>query len=375
MFLEVLHAPTLNLCYFSPCEYHFSPCEFLAVSDYVWGNSETKFFFELSPDSVLKAMERAGYQTTGRCLTLNSMENRVYDVELQLDEHSKNPSDRFKVLKFYRPGRWTKEQILEEHGFLLELAGQEIPVIAPETGDAGNSLFLDEGTGIYYAIFAKRGGRAPDELDEEKLAWIARAIARIHLQGETKSAEHRIRLHTDTYGYANMDFLVDKQLIPMELESRYIELAENISDTIVDWVDEAECIRLHGDCHLGNILWRDSGPLFLDFDDMVMGPPIQDLWLLVGERDGERAEKQWETLIKNYETFRPFDHESRRLVEPLRALRFMHFSAWIGKRWQDLAFQQAFPYYGSFEYWEEQVRDLEEQWKRIEALPKSNATI
>lgn len=338
------------------------------MSDYVWGNSETQFFFELGPDHVLAAIERAGYQTTGRCLTLNSMENRVYDVELALEERPRNPSDRFRVLKFYRPGRWTEAQILEEHEFLLSLAAHEIPVIAPEQNSNGESLFFDEETGIRYAIFPKRGGRAPDELNEEKLAWIARSIARIHLLGETKDAEHRIRLHTDSYGYANLDYLMDKGLIPMQLEDRYAEIAESICDTSVDWIDEAECIRLHGDCHLGNILWRDDGPLFLDFDDMVMGPPIQDLWLLVGERDGPAAEKQWEILIENYETFRPFDRASRRIVEPLRALRFMHFSAWIGKRWQDPAFKNAFPYYGTFEYWDEQVRDLEEQWDRIQKL-------
>lgn len=338
------------------------------MSDYVWGNSETKFFFELGPESVLTAVERNGYATTGRCLTLNSMENRVYDVELLLEETPKIPADRFRVAKFYRPGRWTLDQIREEHEFLLSLADHDIPVIAPESDHSGETIHLDPETGIYFAIFPKRGGRAPDELSHEQLAWLGRTIARIHQVGEAKPANHRITMNYESYGYSNLDFLLNEQKIPLELEKPYASIVETIGEKAADWFSEAESIRLHGDCHLGNILWRDSGPLFLDFDDMVMGPPVQDLWLLMSERSGPRAEAEWDLLIENYSTFRTFDYGSRRLIEVLRAMRFIHFSAWIGKRWQDPAFQQAFPYYGTHQYWSEQLRDLEEQWDWIQRI-------
>lgn len=335
----------------------------------IWGERETKYFFHLTPDRVLEAVEGAGIRTTGRCLVLNSMENRVYDVELEDDGtfDPKNPSSRFRVIKFYRPGRWTREQILEEHEFLAELKGEEVPVIAPLAFPDGETLRLDDDSGIYYAIFPKMGGRAPDELADDQLAWIGRTLARLHAVGAKKAAKHRLSLDPDTYGRANLEFLLEKNLIPLEYERRYAETVTEICEVADRLFAGVPRQRIHGDSHLGNFLWHpDRGPLVLDFDDMVMGPPVQDFWLLFPGRD-EETKRQWEVFLEAYETLRLFDWETLRLVEALRALRFVHFSSWIGKRWQDPAFQSAFPHYGSHQYWQEQTQDLEEQLELVEA--------
>lgn len=337
-----------------------------------WGDAETQFFYEITPDRVLEAVETSGIRTTGRCLVLNSMENRVYDVELEEAENPANPSSRQRVVKFYRPGRWSREQILEEHEFLLELAADDIPVIAPLKFSDGETLKVDASSGIFYAIFPKMGGRAPDELSREQLEWFARLLARLHIVGAEHDSQHRIYLDTNTYGSANLDYLLETRAIPMELESRYANAVDRICEISGPWFEETPMQRIHGDCHLGNFLWRpDSGPLLLDFDDMVMGPSVQDFWLLFSGRD-EDTKRQWDIFLDSYESLRHFDRGSLRLVEALRALRFVHFSAWIGKRWKDPSFQQAFSHYGSFQYWQEQTLDLEEQVRLLE-LARDNA--
>lgn len=335
-----------------------------------WGEERTRFFFELTPDRVLEAVETTRLRCTGLCHALNSFENRVYDVELDLDEDAaarsarKSVSVNRRVVKFYRPGRWSREQILEEHEFLYDLRSEEIPAIAPLTFPTGETL-RQTSQGIWYAVFPKVGGRAPDELSEDQLVRLGRLLGRVHNVGAAKKAQHRVELNVETYGQANLDYLLSGEVIPLEFRSRYEVAAREIfrltREMLIGIVPE----RVHGDCHLGNILWNDEGPFFLDFDDMVRGPAVQDIWLMVPGRD-EEARRQREILIRGYEEMRDFDRVTLRLIEPLRALRFIHYTAWVSRRWDDPIFPQSFPEFGSYRYWSDETKDLEEQlrWMR-----------
>jgi Ser/Thr protein kinase RdoA (MazF antagonist) len=337
------------------------------MSQSAWGES-TRFFFELTPDRVLAAVEAAGLVSTGRCMALGSFENRVYDIELEPES-----AERFAtggagrvanrvVAKFYRPGRWSREQILEEHRFLLDLLEAEIPAIAPLSFAEGPdpTLRLLPEAGIWYALFPKVGGRAPDELSEDQCRRIGRLLGRVHNVGATREAAHRIRLDVETYGRSNLDVLLAGGFVPLDLETRYRAAAESVVAMSEPLLAQARYSRVHGDCHLGNLLWNQDGPFFLDFDDMVMGPAVQDVWMLVPGRDAEALlQRDW--LLEGYEEMRQFDRRELRLIEPLRALRFIHYSAWVARRWEDPAFPQAFPEFGKQSYWERELRDLEEQ--------------
>ena len=334
-----------------------------------WGDDETQYFYALTPDRILDAIENAGYRCTGRCLALNSMENRVYEVEIVLDHEPKSPSERFVVAKFYRPGRWTREQILEEHDFLLDLEQAGLPVVAPwDVDDDGGTLAELTDAKIFYAIFPKRGGRIPDEVTPDLAGRMGSLLARIHNVGAEHAAEHRLTLDTDSYGLANLDYLLETDAIAPHVRQRYTQTVERICDIAAPWFDEAPMQRIHGDCHLGNILLHpDEGLRMVDFDDMVRGPCAQDLWLLAPGRGDERAQL-WSTLLENYGQFRDFPTDTQRLVEPLRALRFVHFSAWIARRWDDPAFPEAWPTFGSDRYWEGQLADLQDQLALIQEL-------
>ncbi len=325
-----------------------------------WGDERTRFFFELTPDKVLDAVEATGLRCTGRCIALNSFENRVYDVELE-EEPVTLWSNR-RVAKFYRPGRWTREQILEEHEFLLDLAAAEIPAIAPVRFQDGTTLRQAE-SGIWYALFPKVGGRAPDELRDDQLEMIGRLLARIHNVGASKPAQHRVRVGPDTYGLANLDFLLKGDWIPLEFRSRYEHTVRKICEAIRPKFDQISVHRIHGDCHLGNLLWNVDGPFFLDFDDMLRGPAVQDLWLLLPGRPSEDDEvrRQMEAILEGYEQMRAFDRSTLSLIEPLRALRYVHYTAWIACRWEDPAFPLAFPHFGSHRYWSDETENLEQQ--------------
>jgi Ser/Thr protein kinase RdoA (MazF antagonist) len=326
------------------------------MSSSAWGDESTKFFFELTPERVLQAVEAAGLQCTGRCMALGSFENRVYDVELETD----GEKGRRVIAKFYRPGRWSEAQILEEHRFLLDLVAAEIPAVQPLEFPGGGTLRAVPAVGISYSIFPKVGGRAPDELSDEQLVRIGRLLARIHNVGSAGSAPNRVRLDVATYGRANLKFLVEGKALPPDLGARYREVCEKIFERLEPDLLRRSVQRIHGDCHLGNLLWNSQGPFFLDFDDMLRGPAVQDVWLLVPGRD-EEALRQREVLLEGYSEMRAFDRSELALIEGLRALRFVHYSAWLARRWQDPAFPLAFPQFGKPLYWEKELRDLETQ--------------
>jgi Ser/Thr protein kinase RdoA (MazF antagonist) len=330
-------------------------------------DAATQFFFELTPERILDSAEAAGLRCTGRCLALNSMENRVYEVEIEVEDESTITSrfDLFRVVKFYRPGRWTKEQILEEHSFLAELERADIPVAAPLPFEDGSTLKLVEGSNIWCSVFPKIGGRSPDEPGIEELERIGRLLARLHNVGQARPAANRLRLTPELYGIANMRFLYDQGFLPEEMKDSYKRLVESICAIVEPWFKEVDYQRIHGDCHFGNILWNTHGPCLLDFDDMVMGPCVQDLWLILPGRD-EETKRQLQVLLAAYESMRSFDRGSLRLIEPLRALRFIHYSAWIARRWQDPAFQRVFTHFGSPGYWNGQLADLREQLMYIQ---------
>lgn len=338
-----------------------------------WGSGATKHFFQLTPETILTAVERTGIRCTGRCLAMNSMENRVYEVEREIDDISKvrSPSDRFVIVKFYRPGRWTQKQIHQEHSFLLDLVDADIPVVAPLQNEDGQTLYEYPELGLFYTVFPKVGGRSPDELDDEQNERVGRLLARMHGIGTIKDAPDRIRLTPETYGIDNLKWLVDSKTIPEDARRRYQSAVETICSVSTPWFSQAKMQRIHGDCHLGNLLWGTQGPFWVDFDDMVIGPPIQDIWLMIPGRD-EWAKQKMRAVLKGYEMMRPLDRMTLRLIEPLRALRFVHFAAWIGKRWEDPSFPRGFPNYGTPRWWQEQIRDLEEQVSVIQENPWSS---
>ena len=332
----------------------------------VWGDATTQFFHALTPERVLASVESAaGVTCTGRALALNSMENRVYELELELDRDDLPRHDpaRSVIAKFYRPGRWGAEQIADEHAFLAELAAAEIPVAAPLALATGSTLgkLSAEGEGsLLFAVFPKVTGRSPDELLADQWLQVGRLLARMHQVGAAHPAHHRLTLSPKTYGADNLHHLLEQNLVPRDCREVLTRQVTAICDQTTPWFAAVPNQRIHGDCHLGNLLSGRHGLFFVDFDDMVMGPPVQDFWLLVGGRDDE-AKARLAGLIEGYEQFRTFDHRSRRLIEALRALRLIHFAAWIGRRWQDPAFPRAFPHFGTTAYWRDLVQDLDEQ--------------
>jgi Ser/Thr protein kinase RdoA (MazF antagonist) len=310
--------------------------------------SLSDLFFKLTPDWVLAAVEAGGYEPTGHVLALNSLENRVYDLLLEDGRHV--------VAKFYRPGRWSKEAILEEHGLLAELAEAEVPVAAPVAFPDGRTLHEVEG--ILYAVWARVGGRAPHELSDEQAEILGRLLARMHNVGAARPAVHRRRLNAEVFIHQPLEGL-EKKVAPSWLR-RYRAAALEIASIYEARSRGVPVHRIHGDCHPGNLLEGREGFFFLDFDDFLTGPAVQDVWMLVPSRD-EEGSRQRDVLIEAYRQFRPFDRRWLSLVEPLRAMRFIHYAAWIARRWHDPAFPLAFPHFGTEHYWERETGDLEQQ--------------
>lgn len=309
-------------------------------------------FFSLTPDKVLDAVEAGGVPVTGMCYPLNSLENRVYELERE---------DRTRVVaKFYRPGRWSAETILEEHRFLQELHEAEIPVCPPLPFPDGKTLHIVQGIGIHYALFPKVGGRAPEEFTHDQLRRLGALLARIHTVGASRPAPARKALTPTTYGREAMAQLEQSGFIPAELRAGLQEVTEQLCDTLDPLFDSFPTHRLHGDCHPGNLLWGSQGPFFLDFDDLVIGPAVQDVWMIVPSRDAEGMQQR-DVLLEGYQTLRSFDRRSLKLVEGLRALRYLHYAAWISRRWDDPSFPNAFPHFATNRYFKELLQDLEEQ--------------
>ena len=304
-------------------------------------------FFALTPDRVLEAVEVGGLRCTGRCLPLRAFENRVYEIELE--------DERRLIVKFYRPGRWSRETILDEHAFLLDLVAAEVPAVAPL--DLGNGRTLNEIEGIYYAAFPKVRGRTLDELDAEGRRRIGRTIGRLHAVGAARDAPHRPRLDVQRYVLEPLEVLTKGDVIPGTLGPRYRDVALRIADAVAGPLAAARVQRIHGDLHMGNILWATDGPVLVDFDDCLVGPPVQDLWLLA-RGDSEEARRARADLLEGYELFREFDRATLALCEPLRALRIVHMSGWIARRWEDPSFPPAFPNFREHRYWMQEYEEL-----------------
>lgn len=314
----------------------------------------------LGPDTVLTAVESVGPLCDGRLLALNSYENRVYQVGIE----DQTPV----VAKFYRPGRWSDEAILEEHAFALELLEHEVPMVAPLVID-GRTLHTHGG--FRFALYPRRGGRLPDlDMPDHRL-WMGRFLGRMHAVGSSREFLHRPELSIRRFGRDPVEDILNRQLVPAYLLDAYTSVAEDaLSRVEAAWnrAGPMEMIRLHGDCHAGNVLWTHTGPHFVDLDDALTGPPLQDLWMLLS---GDRREMtgQLSEVLEGYEDFCSFDPRQLHLLEALRTLRMLHFSAWLARRWHDPAFPQAFPWFAEARYWEEQVLALREQTALLDEPP------
>jgi Ser/Thr protein kinase RdoA (MazF antagonist) len=314
-------------------------------------NSDATPYYRLDPDTVLQAVESAGMLSDGRLLALNSYENRVYQVGLEEGDPI--------VAKFYRPGRWSDAQIQEEHDFSQELAEAEIPLIAPMRID-GQSLFRYEG--FRFALFRRQGGHAPELEDKETRLWLGRFIGRIHAVGRARPFRHRPALTPERFGVESVRTIVQGRWLPPHLETAFESLAEDLLTGIESaWARAGDfaTIRLHGDCHPGNLLWRD-GPFFVDMDDCQTGPAVQDLWMLLSG-DRHEMETQLADILEGYTQFCDFDRRELQLIEALRTLRMLHHAAWLARRWEDPAFPIAFPWFDSPRYWEDLILSLREQ--------------
>ena len=309
-------------------------------------------FQRLTPSLVMDAVESQGYRCDSRIFALNSYENRVYQVGID---------DALPLIaKFYRPECWSEQQILEEHSFCFELVEHELPIVAPLKNADGISLFHYDG--FYFALYPRQGGHAPEFDNLDNLKILGRLLGRIHGTGAVTPFTHRPTLDRQSFG-TNSVRLIEEHFIPPEYRASYTavtgQLLEAI-DTILAEVGPVRIIRTHGDCHAGNILWRDNAPHFVDFDDARMAPAVQDLWMMFsGERQRQLA--QLDSLLEGYREFNDFDPRELRLIEPLRTLRMLHYSAWLARRWGDPLFPHTFFWFNTTRYWGEHILELREQ--------------
>lgn len=307
----------------------------------------------LTPECILDAVESLHLRCDGRLLALNSYENRVYQVGIE---------DAAPVIaKFYRPGRWTDAAILEEHRYTQQLAELEIPAVPPIADDHGRTLHLH--AGYRFSIYPRKGGRAPELGDAETLTWLGRFIGRIHAVGRAAAFEHRPTLSIEAYGERPSRFVIDHGFVPPDLLAAYRSTVDDVLKSVRAGFERAgdlALLRLHGDCHMGNVLWTDAGPHFVDFDDCMTGPAAQDLWMLLsGGRDDMVA--QLASVLDGYEEFAEFNYGELQLIEPLRSLRMIHYAGWLARRWDDPAFPMHFPWFNTQRYWQDHVLALREQ--------------
>lgn len=317
-------------------------------------------FDALDPGAVFAAAESIGLQPSGRLFALNSYENRVYQLG--------DDDGALWVLKFYRPARWSDAQIGEEHAFTLELAAAELPVAAPIERD-GESLFVHQR--LRFAAFPYLAGRAPELDDKATLTLLGRTLSRMHALGNRAPFRHRPALTIDRLGVQARSTVQRSGFVPEALEEQYARVSEQVIGRVRQCLENfgpLPRVRIHGDCHAGNILWRVNGPLFVDLDDCMSGPRIQDLWMFLS---GDAASQQsaWAAIMEGYELFGEFDFSELTLVEALRSLRILHHAAWIASRWDDPAFPRAFPWFGDARFWERHIADLFEQLSAMDDPP------
>jgi len=317
-------------------------------------------FYSLTPERVLDAVARVGQEPTGLCFALNSLENRVYEVELE---------DRQRVVaKFYRPGRWSRDTILDEHRVLRAIADAEIPTCPPLALPSGSTLEQTP-EGIHVALFPRLVGRGVDELAGDDYHRLGQLIGRIHVVTAQLGLRHRPEISPATYGAQCLAIVLEQGRLTGALRPRYEQAAQQLIELAqARWRDVATFV-VHGDCHRGNLLAGRDGWFFLDFDDCAVGPAVQDLWLLLPARVAD-CWPEVEALLAGYEQFRTFPRESLGLIEALRGLRYLRYAAWIATRWDDPAFGRAFPDFGSERYWQQQVADLHEQIAQLTAEPR-----
>ena len=327
----------------------------------------------LTPVVVLDALTSVGLAGDGRLMALSSYENRVYQVHLESPVGSADLAGDIVVVKFYRPDRWSDAQILEEHEFATELMAAEIPVVGALVL---NGTTLHHFDGFSFSVSPSRGGRRPELDNFDVLEWIGRFLARIHTVGAARPFTQRPALNLQTFGTASRDVLLEGGYLPLDMESRWrkaFEEAIQVAQGVFDGASHVQQLRLHGDCHPGNILWTPeglplAGPHFVDLDDARTGPAVQDLWMLLS---GDRMQqtRQLGALVDGYDEFGEFDRRELALIEPLRTLRLVHYSAWLAQRWHDPIFPINFPWFGSSDYWQGQVDMLVEQTEAMQAAP------
>lgn len=312
-------------------------------------------YADLSPDLILDAIEELGFWCDGRMLALNSYENRVYQVGIE--------DDKPLVAKFYRPGRWTDEAIIEEHQFSIKLNEADIPVVPPLARD-GETLFTYQG--YRFALFPRQGGREPVLESEDNIAWLGRLLGRMHMVGTETRFEHRHKLMDLQRSRDNCIFVADNDLMPDHCREQFLDLSHQLINSIEPRVTASnwKLGAIHGDCHRGNVLWTDDGPHFVDLDDCSTGVAVHDFWMLLDGNQQAQA-RQLEVLLEGYEQFCLFDSAELSLIEPLRALRILDYTAWLAKRWHDPAFPRSFPWFGEARYFEGHIASLHEQLARI----------
>ena len=317
-------------------------------------------FERLTPSFLMDAVETLGFWCDGRTFPLNSYENRVYQVGIE----EKEPL----IAKFYRPQRWSREQILEEHDFCFELAEQELPIVTPLKNEEGNTLF--DYKGFMFSLFPRKGGHAPELDNMDNLFILGRLLGRMHQVGAIKPFEHRPAITTQSFGRDSVEF-ISQNFIPRELKPAYESICHDLLQAIEEisaTCGEIKKIRVHGDCHSGNMLWRDDAPHFVDFDDARMAPAMQDIWMLLsGDRHEQTA--QLSEIVDGYNEFNDFKVNELRLIEVLRTLRIMHYSAWLARRWEDPAFPHSFSWFNTERYWGEHILELREQMAIINEEP------
>ena len=315
----------------------------------------------LTPDCILDAVETCNCRCDGRLQALNSYENRVYQVWLE--------DGSALVAKFYRPGRWPDAAILEEHAFALELVEREIPVVAPLAFADGRTLH--QHAGYRFALYPRRPGRSPELENRDTLTWLGRFIGRIHAVGALRPFAHRPALDIESFGVEPSRFVLANDFVPADLRATYRSVVDDVVERVARCRERAgkvKIIRLHGDCHAGNILWTDEGPHFVDLDDACMGPAMQDLWMcLAGDR--RMMEAQLEALVAGYREFCDFDSAGIVLIEALRTLRMIHYAGWLARRWEDPAFPANFPFFNTQRYWQDHILSLREQAALLDEPP------